>query len=149
MIVVSRGIGALSVTRANRRIQEISYSASSMAGSLSEKQFCSSRIRSLVSSGLKHRVGLGVALVTRHQSDDGLDRGVRTLSAPAPPYPAIGNRQRDRADAVLCPIDYDEPIVRLLTVLACSVVAGLPGLLLRTAQELVSGFLQALKKHAT
>ncbi len=40
MIVVSSGIGALRVKWANWRMGVISYSASSMAGSLSENQFC-------------------------------------------------------------------------------------------------------------
>lgn len=40
MSVVSSGIGALKVRRANWRIGVISYSASSIAGSLSENQFC-------------------------------------------------------------------------------------------------------------
>ena len=41
MIVVSSGIGALKLRRANWRIGVISWSASSMVGSLRENQFCS------------------------------------------------------------------------------------------------------------
>ncbi|RMU61815.1 hypothetical protein ALP25_200110 [Pseudomonas syringae pv. syringae] len=51
MTVVSSGIGALRVSRANWRIDVISYKASSMAGSLSENQFCNRWMRSMVSSG--------------------------------------------------------------------------------------------------
>jgi hypothetical protein len=50
-IVVSSGIAFVSVNAANARIGVISYSASSIAGSLRPNQFCNRCTRSMVAIG--------------------------------------------------------------------------------------------------
>lgn len=54
-MVVSSGIGPVMLNPANIRIDPISYSASSIAGSLSPNQFCIKCTRSMVAMGYGRR----------------------------------------------------------------------------------------------